>query len=472
MPKKLQIKLLSQSGELLNVTNCAAGQISVLRAESPSELKPYQRALSGFQGKERFVILVDNTEYQHEQHQLIGFGEIPPHSGQTVAQYLIGEGLTEGSVDSLLMAFGLENCTERQCSSLSLDEERRVRILGATISADKALVLNEPFEPISSQWRERFAEYLSEYARSKNGLVVVASLSYRPDNWIDNATISRQQVGQSLRKTIGFGSHDSETTQLMNQLRDQLRQEESDDRSRPLAAAASFGAVATAAGSGDEQQTNYPSEEIHAPWWQQPSALVALKGASTLGAGCIGIWAALTFSGVIDTNNRGASAPVTKMAAANKSDQTLKQIAESKGDGTAQHSAAALAGGGGANVKTALLLDKYPEVIKAALLDTSRGVMGEVAMPEESVQAQPAQQSGNLYSLLESASSDKPDPAGDVGGSEPSYDEPQSAGSWSESEQSEPVDASEEEARREAIRQKFLEAIRAAAERRQQDGEE
>ncbi len=473
MPKKLQIKLLSQSGELLNVTNCAAGQISVLRAESPSELKPYQRALSGFQGKERFVIVLDNTEYRHEQHHLIGFGEIPPHSGQTVAQYLIGEGLTEGSVDSLLMAFGLENCAERQCSSLSLDEERRVRILGTTISAEKALILNEPFEPISSQWRERFAEYLSEYARTKNGLVIVASLSYRPDNWIDNATISRQQVGQALRKTIGFGSHDSETTQLMNQLRDQLRQEQSDDSSRPLAAAASFGAIATATGSADEQEANYVPHEIHAPWWQQPFTLVALKGASALGAGSIGIWAALTFTGVLDAKDQGAPARSAKTAMATTSDQTLKKIAESKGDTTAQHAAASLNGGSGEKIKTALLLDKYPEVIKAALLDTSRGVMGEVAVSEEPIQAQPAQQkSGSLYSLLESASSDKPEPGGDSGGVESSYEEPQSSGGWSEPEQSEPVDASEEESRREAIRQKFLEAIRAAAERRQQEGEE
>ena len=471
MPKKLQIKMLSESGELLNVTNCAAGQISVLRAESPSELKPYQRALSGFQGKERFVMVLDNTEYRPEQHHLIGFGEMPPHSGQTVAQYLIGEALTEGSVGSLLMAFGLENCAERQCSSLSLDEERRVRILGATISAEKALILNEPFEPISSQWRERFAEYLSEYARTKSGLVVVASLSYRPDNWIDNATISRQQVGQALRKTIGFGSHDSETTQLMNQLRDQLRQEQSDDSSRPLAAAASFGAIATATGSADEQEANYVPHEIHAPWWQQPFTLVALKGASALGAGSIGIWAALTFTGVLDATDQNAPARSDKTAMATSPDQTLKKIAESKGDATAQHAAASLDSGSGEKIKTALLLDKYPEVIKVSLFDTSRGVMGEVAVSEEPIQAQPAQQkSGSLYSLLESASSDKPETVQDFGRLESSDDEPQSSASWSEP--SEPVDASEEESRREAIREKFLEAIRAAAERRQQEGEE
>lgn len=472
MPKRLQIKLISPSGELLNVTNCAAGQVSVLRAESPSELKPYQRALSGFQGKEKFVITLDNDEYRPDKHNLVGFGDAPTYAGQRVSEYLIEQGLTEGSVESLLISFGLENCADRLCSSLSLDEERRVRLLGVTISADKALILNEPFEPISSQWRERFAELLSNYARSKNGLVVVASLSYRPDNWIDNPAIARLQVGQSLRKTIGFGSADSETTQLMNQLRDQIRSEAAAQESRPVAAAASFGAAATLAGSAEELEGGLAPETVDTPWWKQPSSMVALKGLGTVGAGAVGIWAALTFTGVLDPTDPAKAPPPAKVAVGSKQDQTLRQIADGK-DGVSQKDGAATLGGSGPEITRAgLILDKYPEAIRVSLLDTGRGILGEVAMPEQiEVAPQAQQQSGNLYSLLESASSDKPEPAADW---DNSYDQQESAsaGNWSEPEESEALDPSEEEARREAIRQKFLEAIRAAAERRQAEGEE
>ncbi len=415
---------------------------------------------------------LDNEEYRPDQHNLIGFGEAPPYAGQRVSEYLVDCGLTEGSVDSLLMSFGLENCTDRLCSSLSLDEERRVRLLGTTINSEKALVLNEPFEPISSQWRERFAELLSDYARTKNGLVVVASLSYRPDNWIDNATIARLQVGQSLRKTIGFGSADSETTQLMNQLRDQIRQEHETEESRPVAAAASFGAAATLAGSADELENALVPEKIHTPWWKEPTSLFALKGVGSVGAGALGIWAALSLTGVLNPSQQPSSQSTTKTVVASQQDQTLREIADGKDHALVKDGAASLGGREPGLTTTGLILDRYPETIRVALLDTGRGILGEVAVSEP-VQNAPEvpQKSGNLYSLLESAGSDKPDPVPDWGSSDDTQESTSSAG-WSESEESEPVDPSEEESRREAIRQKFLEAIRAAAERRQQEGEE
>jgi ABC-type lipoprotein export system ATPase subunit len=482
MPKKVQIKLLSQSGELLLVTNCVAGQVSVLRSESPRELKPYQQALSGFKGKEKFVINVDGAEYFPEQHNLIGFGEVPPHAGQTVSQYLVAQGVMEGSVNGLLMAYGLETTEHKQCSSLSHDEERRVRILAATITADKVLVLNEPFEPVSSQWRERFAEHLADYARTKNGVVIVASLSYRPDAWIDNPIIARQQVGQSLRKTIGFGSAGSESTILINQLRDQIRQEQSHDDSQgsaPVAAAASLGtSAAFRSKEMVEDEDIHPSgqeglPDLMGPWWKA-SGVKLLAGLSAAG---LGVWAAITVNSSSDSLKKPAAPPAAIGAVAlngKAPDKATEKAHDKKAEQNNKLNAPSSLNQTAPEKKTvALILDRYPEAIRVSLLDTSRGIMGEVSVnnepPPNPAAPQPGANNGNLYSLLESASSNKPDPASNGGWEEPELEAPQGGAS---EEPAQDYNASEEESRREAIRQKFLEAIRAAAERRQQEGGE
>jgi hypothetical protein len=116
------------------------------------------------------------------------------------------------------------------------------------------------------------------------------------------------------------------------------------------------------------------------------------------------------------------------------------------------------------------LLDRYPAAIRLSLINSVRG--------REIVQAQPEQQntnaerasnpSGNLFSLLEKAGSDKADPASAARPGwpadypqdpQPQYVEQNSSYDLS--------DASDEERRREEIRSRFLEAIRAAAARRQ-----
>jgi hypothetical protein len=479
MPKKLQIKLLSQSAELLNVTNCAAGSISVLRSESPSELRPYQRALAGSQGKERFVIVVDGAEYRTEAHSLIGFGEAPPHTGSTVGQYLGKAGLPDGAITSLLVSFGLEGIVDKQCSTLTPDEERRVRIFAATADPSKALILNEPFEPISSQWRERLAEYLVDFARNRNGLVVVASLSYRPDSWIDNPTIVRQQVGQSLRKTIGFGAAGSEANAMINQLRDQLRQEESSNNQdrreqAPMAMAASLGAAAMSQGlpanTGGAGDWEY-IEPVAKSWWQQA---LSMKVVTAAGASGLGIWAALTFTGITAHKNDIAkeSSPQQVQASLAPAGTTAEQKGPQQQDVPQPVnviSASINKPRAEEVVKVALLLDGYSPAIRASLVDTSRGIMGDVTSDGGAaapVEAAPPKdmKSGNLYKLLESAGSDKPEAGGDQGGAWQQEEAP----SWSQPEQSssEDYDPAREEERREAIRQKFLEAIRSAQERR------
>lgn len=467
------------------MTNCSVGQVSVLRAESQSELRPYQRALGGNQGRERFVITVDGKEYNTEEHNLIGFGEVAPHSGLTVSQYLTASGLIEGAISGLLMAYGIEGIETKLCSALTPDEERKVRLFAATATPSKALIMNEPFEPISSSWRERVAELIADFARTKNGLVVVASLSYRPDAWIDNPVIARHQVGQSLRRTIGFGAAGSDSNQLINQLRDQIRNEEAQGvappppprEERPQAAAMSLGTAAVMGGIDTEDaveaQAEIPSDGGTS---SQTVMLTAIKIGAALGAGGLGVWAALTLIHIYPiSKGEKAKEPValSQVAAPAAHDHNVAAVQR---DQTGYPSADSPAAKGIESPKTKIpsILDKYPEAVRVSLLDTSRGIMGEAALgsaePAPPVQNQKtADQGGNFYKLLESAGSDKNDASAPA---EPSWDSNDTSGSWSPPESSEPAeyDASEEEERREAIRQKFLEAIRAAAERREQEG--
>lgn len=472
------------------MTNCSAGQISVLRAESPTELRPYQRALAGTQGRERFIITVDGKEYSTEHHNLIGFGEVAPHSGLTVGQFLASTGLIEGAISGLLMAFGIEGIETKLCSALSPDEERKVRIFAATADPTKALVLNEPFEPISTNWRERMAEFLTDFARTKNGLVVVASLSYRPDSWIDNPVIARHQVGQSLRRTIGFGAAGSDSNQLINQLRDQIRKEESEavptpppppieeQAQRPQAAAMSLGAAAMMTpldtSTITEMEEFEPSqlETIGA----RPAGLIAgLKAGAVVGAGGLGVWAALALLGIYPAKEGpSAGSQPTAVAIHGEQQSQGQQTSDSGSSLNAAPGDVAKQAGGTEKVKVAYILDRYPEPIRISVLDTSRGVMGEASlgMPVEAapVESQKAKdQSGNFYKLLESAGTDKADaPSSGDGGWQPQ----ENTGAWDQGESPETseFDPGEEEERREAIRQKFLEAIRAAAERREQEG--
>jgi hypothetical protein len=116
------------------------------------------------------------------------------------------------------------------------------------------------------------------------------------------------------------------------------------------------------------------------------------------------------------------------------------------------------------------VLDFYPEPIRDALLATTRGVQADSAVggsydPPTQSPALAKNNPGNIFNLLEQASSSdmaQPPSSQQWAGNEEPADEPLAT----EDTYEDPVEA---EQRREAIRQKFLEAIRAAAERRESE---
>lgn len=483
MPSKLQLKLISNSGELLNVVTCHAGKISVLRASSPSDLRPYQRALSGSSVKENLEVVCDGAEYRPDEHILIGFGEHSPTAGLSVKEFLTKQGISELAVDSILLSIGLESVVAKRCSELTPDQEARLRLVAATANPEKLLILNDPFEHIASQWRERTAEMLTNYARTRRALVVVPALTYRPESWIDNECIERIEVGQTSQRTIGFGSAGSQSNAMINDLRDKLRadprfaQQESAAASpqreaAPLAAAASI-AAAMDVGDLSESTTTAPRSLI-------PSLLKV--SSVTLGVAAGG-WLAVSFSHLTPTTPKSAQKPeqvaltTTKPLAPSDANPAQSSKAEAPAikpetqpvSQTQPEGPAKLANPP-ADPKTDYVLDSYPAIIKASLVDTSKGVSSFGNQPSAPIAQAPAQNaaagSGNLFSLLAQAGSNKPDPnAG-------SLDSGSYASDAVPAQAEEPASPAEEEQRREEIRNRFLEAIRASAARRQAAMEE
>ncbi len=260
---QLQIKQLTAGGQLLNCVNCFSGQVSVFRAAVPSAVRPYMNAFAGISGAERFVLEIEHEPYVPYNNNLIGFGErFVPQDGNTT-DYLIRNHIPQNQINSILVSYGLENCKNTPCIEITRCEERRLRIITAVYSNDKILVINDPFDLISSDWRERFAELLVNFARTKSQIVVVPSLSYRPECWIDNEFIARIQVGENIQKTIGFSSQATNIQAMINQIREEHGGVTSADSSASSAQSSIIG-KSTAKQSSENLTKKTPSANIQA----------------------------------------------------------------------------------------------------------------------------------------------------------------------------------------------------------------
>jgi hypothetical protein len=477
MPAKVQLKLLSNSGELLNVANCCAGKISVLRASTPSDLRPYQRVLSGSSGRDNLEILCDGAPFHPDEHILIGFGEPSPTTGLTVKEFATSRGISEFALSTQLISVGLDEVVDKRCAELSLDQEARLRLLAATGDPDKVIVLNDPFDNVSGKWRERMAELLADFARTRNALIIIPSLSYRPEAWIANDTIDRIEVGQTSQRTIGFGSAGSQSNAPIDDIRNQLR---NDPRFAGQVAGHDSRASTSAAMAGlaagiktqdlDPMATGVAMQKSWLP--TVGKLLFALVGSS------VGGWA--LYTAVSMQTARSNNAPAHPQAVAMNQPAVTSQKPSAAPENKAVEVSdkvqkpPPMAAVNAPNKKTVapqteFILDQYPAVIKASILDTVRGTI-DFYSPEEKAQveqhAQKRADSGNLFSLLEAASNSK---------SEPANGYPGNSGYSASQEEASSVDTSAmsaEEAQREAIRNRFLEAIRASAARRQAEAEE
>ena len=450
------------------MVTCHAGKISVFRATGASELRPYQRALSGADAKDNIEVLCDGAEYKAEQHITIGFGESSPTAGRTVQQFLSESGVTELSSDGMLRSLGLEGIAGKSCSELSPDQEARLRLIAATCDPEKALILNDPFEHISHQWRERAAEVLSNFARSRKALIVIPCLSYRPECWIDNPLVERIEVGQTSQRTIGFGSANSQHNEMINELRDKLRADPRFGGSTSEKAAVASGAIAAGIAAGIP--VNELGDAATATKLGKTSSFfkTSLKLGSVLVGAGVGGWFALSWSGGPPTQVTSPTQESTPVAALNQAPSAAPAVSSPAMAPQSAPGAKPVVADAARVVqqpkqapvqREASLLDLYPADIKAGILDTVRGLDNEPAHTDSNAPV-PAPQdkpnSGNLFSLLEQAGS----------ATAPNAAQPSGYGrvaSVEDEEEALPSDASEEERRRQEIRERFLEAIRRSA---------
>jgi hypothetical protein len=278
--KKLQIKEISPSGQLLSCINVFAGQVTVFRATSNEELFPYVRSLAGMSGPEKFIIELDGEAYLPTSHSLIGFGERFNASDNLVSDFLKESGVPNGNITSLLYAYGLDDIYNAKCIALSRCQERRLRLLAAAYSRNKILVVNDPFDPISGEWRERFAELLLQLARNQSQIVLVPNLSYRPQAWIDNEAVARVQVGQNIQKTVGFSNQSSSIQSMIIQIRETLQKEQELDKDTTNQSSDNINSNTLITKSDVVPQT-FPSQSISRKQALSSSSIVANNAPNT-----------------------------------------------------------------------------------------------------------------------------------------------------------------------------------------------
>lgn len=464
MPKKIQLKLLSSSGELLNVVTCRAGRITVLRGGSPSDLRPYQRALSGTSDGENVVVTCDEQDLNPEQHFTLGFGEASPCTGLSVKEFLAKQGVASESHQSLLVSVGLTDIYEKHCSQLSTDQETRLRLIVATTESNKALILNNPFESVGASWRETLAEIIVSFAKNSNALIVVPSLSYRPECWIDNDLVDRVQVGHTTQRTIGFGSSDLASTALMADITAKVRGNQG-EKSSNNQQTATLAAGAIAGSPLNEEST----QDINSS--SAPKKFSTILKLSSVAIGILaGTWGAFTILEPSPSSNKPIA---TKLPGASQSNPTTDKQNKSNAAPKQNVSNTSAKIVDPVNkpqkptkptVNTRSILDLYPASIKQGILDTANGVIPSFKDQQSETETAHTNTKkvtqGSFFSLLENASSKDSSPSSRSPAN--SYrDDRYDRRDYTDD------DDDEMEARREEIRNRFLEAIRQNALRRQ-----
>ena len=484
MPAKVQIKLLSNSGELLSVVACHAGRISVFRSSTPSDLRPYQRALAGSSAKDNLQIVVDGAEYHPDDHTLVGFGEPSPTTGLSVRDFLIKQNISELAIESLLLSIGLEDISNKLCSDITPEQEARLRLIAGTVDADKILVINDPFEQIASKWRERAAETLTNFARTRRALVIIPSLSYRPESWIENEIVDRIEVGQTSQRTIGFASANHNTNNVINQIRQQAQQ----DSRAPNNSANILSGTALGAGAVSHAEESILPKSRFLASSTLKTATVKIGGSLVGLTACA--WIALSAGPIQSKVTRiwdgsklflsglpsAPTPPKDSKSVGTKSDTHATMPEQQiKPPETKPKSDLVSRAVKPPAEKVAYILDQYPEQIKTSILDTVRGTNSyrQTGTTQQTSPLPPKQDnSGNLFSLLEKASAPKNSQPNSATNSATFDDESDSDAVPYDEDAENNEDITEEEQRREEIRNRFLEAIRASAEKRRIAAEE
>ncbi|MCB9029435.1 MAG: hypothetical protein H6619_00130 [Deltaproteobacteria bacterium] len=217
----LTIKQLSKFGEVLRSIECGTGEITVLRANTDQDLLPFRQTLFGQNSGHKFTLSLNNSPFLVKDASLIGFGHNLQET-KTPLQLLTDRGVREDRANALLINFGFEEQLELPSNKLNECARIRLQILLAVISKKKVLILDSPFERISEEWKDRFAELVADSTVNQAKITIITRLTYRPQSWVGNQIIQRVEVGFNRQKTIGIGSVGESLSQMAAQVRQNL----------------------------------------------------------------------------------------------------------------------------------------------------------------------------------------------------------------------------------------------------------
>ena len=216
----LTIQRILSDGAVAKTVTCRSGRIAVFRSHAPEKLYEYELALRGkLENPSSFRIMFDGKAYDPTQAIFIGFENIR-YRAETTARTLLSEsGVPANELDTILQEHGLYSIGEKALTDLSTQEAHALALLQISLQSFPLLIMKDPFLSIPDKFREMYAHTLANGIWKNKGIAIVASLSWRPDAWIDNDIITRVQIDQTARRaTVGIGG-ENPLTELAQQLR-------------------------------------------------------------------------------------------------------------------------------------------------------------------------------------------------------------------------------------------------------------
>ncbi len=224
--ENVTIKELSSKAEIINIFNCLSGEISIFNGPS-SAISSLQRLLTGTYEKNNLKISINNSiKFNPLEHVLVGYNNIIKDSTASIEDLFLSYNIPMEDIDTILNTYGLHNIRQLKIYELDGDKKKRLEFAIAFQSSNKALIIRDPFEDISPQWKEPYAKFIYTYATKKNLPVIISELDYNPATWNNLPSIKKMQLGISTNKTIGFGSDNGQLKEFLSQIRTELDNEQ------------------------------------------------------------------------------------------------------------------------------------------------------------------------------------------------------------------------------------------------------
>ena len=198
--ENLEIKRFLREKKAVTKTLCKPSRITVLIDESgDGALHPYTNAIAGKKTEDRFQFYLNGKPLESSDLELVGFGDKLPDD-MSLQDFLIDSGYGETEVEKVIDEYDLRSSAYLKCGQVTSTIVRQLLLLRALKSESPVLALNDPFLPFNGRWRGCFAEKLVEHATETKKIILLVNLSFVPEVWIKNESISYIDVGKAAER--------------------------------------------------------------------------------------------------------------------------------------------------------------------------------------------------------------------------------------------------------------------------------